>query len=330
MKKNNIPTISVLIPVWNGLPFIRETIESVLSQDFTDWELIISDNCSTDGTREFLDSLRDSRIRVLKQETNRGIFGNLNVLFREATSEFSQILCADDYLLPGGLGRVVETWNTQDGQTSFIRFNFGELRNADVVSRLSYRQYRGAVLPENSDLMFYVFGNLPGNLSNVSVRTGRVIEAGFFREDLPYAGDFEMWSRMGTRWPFLITEHEVSVVRRHSGVASNYLNQSGELVTQLGEITSNLYRRLRPKHSNLALRLQATANYDTLQRDVGVRRVLQSEGFRYLREVDFVGMTHPAIFKFPFNWVVYFLTGGGRWGRDWVALWLLGGISGGR
>ncbi|WP_432713823.1 glycosyltransferase family 2 protein [Pedobacter sp.] len=67
------PSISIITPVWNGLPFIKECIDSVLSQDHACWEMLISDNCSTDGTRAYLDTLKDPRIKIFKQESNLGI-----------------------------------------------------------------------------------------------------------------------------------------------------------------------------------------------------------------------------------------------------------------
>ena len=53
---SSVPAISILTPVWNGLPYVKECIASVLAQEFQDWELLIGDNGSTDGTREYLAS----------------------------------------------------------------------------------------------------------------------------------------------------------------------------------------------------------------------------------------------------------------------------------
>jgi len=66
-----MPRISVLMPVYNGMPYIPEAVESVLAQDEQDWELLISDDGSTDGTRDYLDTVRDSRIKVIHQKPIR-------------------------------------------------------------------------------------------------------------------------------------------------------------------------------------------------------------------------------------------------------------------
>ena len=70
----NTPKVSIGMPVYNGAPFIREAIESLLSQTFTDFELVISDNASTDRTeaicREYAE--KNQRIRYVRQSENRG------------------------------------------------------------------------------------------------------------------------------------------------------------------------------------------------------------------------------------------------------------------
>jgi len=248
-----MPSITIVTPVWNGLPYIRECVESVISQDFTDWEFIIGDNCSIDGTREYLDGLSDPRIRIFKQERNLGIYGNLNFLFRHPRSMHVHVLGADDTVLPGGLGRIWKAWRDLPDEVGLIRFNWGGERSAATLGRYSFEVLPEIIAPEDSDLAYLLFGCLPGNLSNVSVKASLVLEAGGFREDLPYAGDFEMWSRMGRRWPLALSVDEVTAVRRHEGVASNYLNRKGELFPQLVSIYTTFVENLSPRISRARL-----------------------------------------------------------------------------
>ena len=98
--------ISVLIPVYNGLPFIEAAIASVLAQECQDWELLISDNGSNDGTRAYLSALSDPRIQVYEQLSNIGIMGNLNFLLAQAPAAIVKILGHDDMLLAGALERT--------------------------------------------------------------------------------------------------------------------------------------------------------------------------------------------------------------------------------
>lgn len=97
-KLQHIPKVSIGMPVFNGELFIREALDSLLAQTFIDFELIISDNASTDGTesicREY--AVKDSRIRYVRQPKNRGGIFNLQFLLDEAVGEYFMWAAADD------------------------------------------------------------------------------------------------------------------------------------------------------------------------------------------------------------------------------------------
>ena len=85
-----MPKISVVLPTYNGIKFIKQSIDSVLNQTFTDFELIIINDCSTDGTRELVEDYarKDARIRVFHNETNLKLPASLNKGFELAAGEF--------------------------------------------------------------------------------------------------------------------------------------------------------------------------------------------------------------------------------------------------
>lgn len=78
-RDRRVPTVSVGMPVYNGEQYIREALDSLLAQTFADFELIISDNASTDGTKAICLEYagKDSRIRYVRQTANRGGSGKL-------------------------------------------------------------------------------------------------------------------------------------------------------------------------------------------------------------------------------------------------------------
>ncbi|HWE20170.1 MAG TPA: glycosyltransferase family 2 protein, partial [Hyphomicrobiaceae bacterium] len=103
------PKVSVCIPVYNGLPWIEQTIQSVLAQSLQDFEIVVRDDCSRDGTVEFLHKLAagDDRIRVFQNSSNIDVGGQYNLLFEDAVGEFILKLDADDLLAPTFLERAV-------------------------------------------------------------------------------------------------------------------------------------------------------------------------------------------------------------------------------
>jgi glycosyltransferase involved in cell wall biosynthesis len=108
------PKVSVCIPVYNGLPWIEQTIQSVLAQSLQDFEIVIRDDCSRDGTVEFLHRLAtgDERIRVFQNSNNIDVGGQYNLLFDDAVGEFILKLDADDLLAPKLLERAVSAAET--------------------------------------------------------------------------------------------------------------------------------------------------------------------------------------------------------------------------
>jgi glycosyltransferase involved in cell wall biosynthesis len=105
------PFVSVLAPVYNGEPFIAECIESILAQDYTNWEYIIVNNCSTDGTLAVVEryARKNPKIRVVTNQRFVDCEQNHNNAFRLISNEsrYCKVVSADDRLMPGALGKMV-------------------------------------------------------------------------------------------------------------------------------------------------------------------------------------------------------------------------------
>jgi glycosyltransferase involved in cell wall biosynthesis len=105
------PFVSVVTPVYNGEPFVAECIESVLAQDYTNWEYIIVNNCSTDRTLAVVEQYArgNSKIRVVTNRCFVNCEQNHNNAFRliSAESQYCKVVSADDRLMPRALGKMV-------------------------------------------------------------------------------------------------------------------------------------------------------------------------------------------------------------------------------
>lgn len=106
------PRVSIGLPVYNGEDFLETAIRSLLAQDFGDFELIISDNASTDATREICErhAAQDARVRYLRADTNRGAAWNYNRLVGLASGRYFKWQAHDDVCLPQFLSKCVETF----------------------------------------------------------------------------------------------------------------------------------------------------------------------------------------------------------------------------
>jgi glycosyltransferase involved in cell wall biosynthesis len=127
------PRISIGVPVYNGEKFLAETLNSLLSQTVEDFELIISDNASTDGTAEICRSYaaRDRRVRYIRNETNIGACANCNSVFRRAVGEFFKLNMADDVSHPQLLARCLEVMDASPE----VVLTYGKARFIDNEGR---------------------------------------------------------------------------------------------------------------------------------------------------------------------------------------------------
>jgi glycosyltransferase involved in cell wall biosynthesis len=96
------PRVSIAVPVYNGERFVAQSLDSLLAQTYTDFELVIVDNCSTDGTEDICRSFasRDPRVRYFRNERNIGGPGNFCRAFRLSRGEYHKWSTADDYWEP--------------------------------------------------------------------------------------------------------------------------------------------------------------------------------------------------------------------------------------
>lgn len=101
------PKVSIVTITYNSSRFVRQAIESVLAQSFTDFEYLISDDCSTDNTWEIIQEYKDSRIRAWRNETNLGEYPNRNKTLNEAKGEYIIWIDGDDIFYPHGLEFMV-------------------------------------------------------------------------------------------------------------------------------------------------------------------------------------------------------------------------------
>jgi glycosyltransferase involved in cell wall biosynthesis len=154
MSTNSIgvPRVSVALPVYNGERLLARALDSLLAQDFEEFELIICDNASTDGTAELClaYAAKDPRIRYVRNERNIGVFPNFNKVVELARGEYFKWAAHDDWCDPRFLGCCVEildrrpevalcvTQATQvDEQGSPLVVNFRplDLRSSDPAER---------------------------------------------------------------------------------------------------------------------------------------------------------------------------------------------------
>lgn len=277
------PTVSVLVPTYNRAALLKQAIDSVLLQTFGDFELVVSDNASTDHTEELVKSYSDQRIVYSRSARNIGWHGNMNRCLALAKGEYLTFLPDDDLMMPENLERKVDIlrrypnvgmvhsrFHMIDQSGKMIRestnWGHGPERNADAVES-------GHVFLKRM-LTGYCEVNLPTALFRKAV----YVRLGGFTDGLSHADDFEYWMRLAVFFDIAYLASPLIKWRWHAGSLTSH-HVKGETTGVTGEglreqllakrIILNRYWREIPESETLRRAvLRETRDRVVLQADV--------------------------------------------------------------
>lgn len=244
-------TVSVCIPVFNRARMAIAAIQSALAQEVPGLEVVAVDDCSTDGAWEAMNELTDARLRLIRNEANLGLFGNFNRCLDLARGKYLRILCSDDRLVPGGLGREVALmeanptvvllssrgWTVDGHHRRLIRFGdhfpagiyAGHKAITDILWTWAYYGYNPLNLP-----------------SGILLRKKAISKAGGFCEGIPAAGDVDLWLRVLRFGDLAVTTIVASEVLVHEGAEGYRFGLEGQFTLDQLAITRK-WADLRPE-----------------------------------------------------------------------------------
>jgi glycosyltransferase involved in cell wall biosynthesis len=223
-----IPLVSVIMPAYNAAGYIAEAIASVLNQTCTNFELIIADDASTDGTFSVIHNFDDPRIRIMQHAQNLGYVGNMNFLFQEAKGELIMIQDADDYCDPMRIF-LLSDFLQKHAQVDLVGSSYYKLAQ-DGQQELVRMPTDFRFIQQCFDQMRYPLPIVNG----CCMLRKKIIEQGFFFRDLKYVSRGQ-----DDDWLFRLSEHFVMsnvpdvLYYYRSNQASMTLNPSHTLNTNL-------------------------------------------------------------------------------------------------
>ena len=213
------PTVSIVVPAHNGMPWIKDAIDSVVAQSFADWEIVVRDDGSTDGTREWLTSLSDKRIRVEFADA-AGAAANWTEVSRLAQGRLVKILCQDDLVLPGCLAEQVAAFDANPSAVMVAsRHTVVDADGKTVIARHGLSNLLG-LLPGRTALTRSVAtgANQFGEPVSVMFRRDALQASLPFDPDFPYLTDLDMYRKVLSHGDFvgLLEVHAVFRISRNS------------------------------------------------------------------------------------------------------------------
>lgn len=188
-----MPAIAVIMPVYNRAGSVRRAIDSVLAQDFANFELIVADDGSTDDTCQIVASIEDPRVILLRAEKNRGSNVARNRAIEAASAPLIAFLDSDDIFLPNKLGFVVRTFAARPDLDLLLDSFSKEYPPADPRKPTPRRN---PVINDSQDFLEALFNRrLWKATPAISVRRETAIRAGMFDESLKRRQDFDFLIR---------------------------------------------------------------------------------------------------------------------------------------
>ena len=200
---NMVPKISLIMSVYNGEDYIAEAIDSVLNQSFTDWELIVINDCSTDKTAEILSKyeLLDKRVKVHTNEVNLRLPSSLNKALSLAEGKYIARMDADDICLPDRLSKQYDFMEkNQDVALSSCRFmtlKNGVISSGGCGGRSDAESIKALLLVTNPILH-------PGIIAKAEV-----IKQLGYDKNFTCTEDMELWTR------FVLAGYKIEILSEY-------------------------------------------------------------------------------------------------------------------
>jgi glycosyltransferase involved in cell wall biosynthesis len=220
-SENIVPNVSVCIPTYNREILLRETLNSVFAQTYKDFEVVIVDDGSTDGTKQMLQKY-GYKVRYYWQK-NAGDAAARNRLIELAEGKYISFLDSDDLLYPDALEKMVEAM--PNGAENIVVYGpyIAIDEKGDMLHRRKKKLYSGRITKQLfEDILIHSCGSLfPKKI---------LIESGGFDITLPVCSDYDLWLRLSLKYDFISLRKPVFKRRRHGGNISktSFANRSTE------------------------------------------------------------------------------------------------------
>lgn len=240
----NRPKVSFGLPVYNGEKYLRSALDCILAQDFTDFEVVICDNASTDGTaaicREY--AAKDSRIRYARNETNIGATGNYNRVFELSRGEFFKWASHDDEFHPTLVRRCLETFDRSRRDVVLVFSRAEVIDDEGKLIKISRDTINPGAQRPFSRLASLIFNRniahpLWGLVRSEAMRRTRLM--GFTETDHVMLGELAL------QGPFVEIPELLYRIRRHTGSAIQ-IHRTARAILAFNDPTKATARLLLP------------------------------------------------------------------------------------
>ena len=195
--------LSVIMPAYNRAHVITKAIKSVLNQTFTDFELIIVNDCSTDSTVDVINSFSDSRILLINASKNMGAAAARNVGIKNAKYEIISLLDSDDFYEPTFLEESYHLLKNTNDQIGFMWTGLKTINN----NKITLSHWEPPFIKSN--YITFLHALHIGTNSGISIKKSVFEKCGYFNESLPAAEDTDFFLRITQEFGYTFTHNHL-------------------------------------------------------------------------------------------------------------------------
>lgn len=213
------PKVSLVMKVYNGEKYLRQAIDSILGQTFSDFEFLIIDDGSTDGSADIVKSYQDTRIRFLQNEKNMGLCKTQNKVIAEAKGQYIAVMDCDDISYPDRFEKQVAYLDSHPGVMMC-----GTLRN-DIIGEKEVPLYQPILSLYESIRFSLYFGNYCYTHSSIMFRAEEYNKSGFSYGPVKIAEDYELIIKMADKYPIAVIPERLVAYRIYQNSTSKVKSQ---------------------------------------------------------------------------------------------------------
>ena len=268
-----MPKISIIIPTYNRADYLKSAIESILLQSYTDFEIVISDNASTDHTEAVIKSFNDARIKYYRNSENLGVVTNHNIAIEKCLGEYIHVFSDDDLMSRDCLEKkafILDSFETvglvhSNSVTIDSHSEAIDSSNTDenVYNKMKRSKLIVGLMPKKAifNTLYYSWNII--TMPSVMLRASILKDLGTFSNNMYLYCDWELWLRIATIHDFYYLGDQTVSYRIHN---NNIIKKQS---------FDNSLRELTQMKKNIKSTFQKTDFY--------IRLISESQNLKYLK-----------------------------------------------
>ncbi len=220
------PLASVVVPVFNGLPHLRELTESILAQSHTNLDIVFTEGGSTDESAAYLESITDPRVRVLTMPPGTSAAQNWTAASASARGDFVKLVCQDDLLYPEAIShQVADLLENPTAAMAIAQRDVLDANGAMLYRRRGCAGLTNGLMPGPEVIRTsYLRGtNVLGEPVSVMFRSAALFDALSWNDTNPFVLDLELYARVAKAGDIVVRKESIGGFRVSSGSWSTRL-----------------------------------------------------------------------------------------------------------